>query len=347
MHMADALITPIVAGAMYVSSGTVLTYSVKKIRPEEDLKKVSLMGILGAFVFSAQMINFTIPGTGSSGHFCGALLLAALLGPYAAFLTMAGVLLIQCLLFADGGLLALGCNIWNMSFYGCFIGGSLIWNMMTKKKMTKSRIIVSSMLGSIISLQLGAFSVVLETLASGVTELPFNLFVMAMQPIHLAIGVVEGLITSAVLCFIYSVRPEILWHPNDTINIDGLKAPRISFKSTLTILSVATLVIGGLFSLFASTNPDGLEWSIAQMPNITELTRVGATYEYATAIQNQTALLPDYAFKGSDSILGTSFSGIVGCLLVTCLCVLFCFLVRLCRKKKKLNNTAKQVYHNE
>lgn len=73
------------------------------------------------------MINFTIPGTGSSGHLCGGMMLTALLGPYAAFLTMIGVLLIQCLLFADGGLLALGCNIWNMAFYGCFLGYFLFW----------------------------------------------------------------------------------------------------------------------------------------------------------------------------------------------------------------------------
>ena len=78
------------------------------------------MGVMGAFVFAAQMINFTIPGTGSSGHLCGGMMLTALLGPYAAFLTMIGVLLIQCLLFADGGLLALGCNIWNMAFLRVF-----------------------------------------------------------------------------------------------------------------------------------------------------------------------------------------------------------------------------------
>lgn len=79
------------------------------------------------------MINFTIPGTGSSGHLCGGMLLSALLGPYAGFLTMIGVLLIQCLLFADGGLLALGCNIWNMAFYGCFIGALLIWKPMMRR----------------------------------------------------------------------------------------------------------------------------------------------------------------------------------------------------------------------
>lgn len=120
--MADGLISPAVAGVMYAASAAVAVYSVKKVREEDDAKKIPLMGIMGAFVFAVQMINFTIPGTGSSGHLCGGMLLSALLGPYAGFLTMVSVLLIQCLLFADGGLLALGCNIWNMAFYGCFIG---------------------------------------------------------------------------------------------------------------------------------------------------------------------------------------------------------------------------------
>lgn len=344
MHMADALTTPVIAGAMYLSSGALLTYSTKKIQLEDDIKKVSLMGIMGAFVFSAQMINFTIPGTGSSGHFCGALLLSTLLGPYAGFLTMASVLLIQCLLFADGGLLALGCNIWNMGFYGCFIGGYLIWQKCTQKQLSKSRIVAASMLGSILSLQLGAFSVVLETLASGITELPFNLFLMTMQPIHLAIGIVEGLITSAVLCFIYSVRPEMLCHSHHK---EVFKVPSLSFKSTLTILSSAAIVIGGLLSLFASSKPDGLEWSIDKMPTATELIGKGTFYRYASAIQTQTALLPDYAFKGSDSILGTSVSGILGCLFVTVLCIIFCYLVRYYKRKKHVSSLSDQVYHHE
>ena len=104
MHMADALVAPAVAATMYVCSGGVAGFSVKKVRLESDPKKSPVMGVMGAFVFAAQMINFTIPGTGSSGHLCGGMMLTALLGPYAAFLTMIGVLLIQCLLFADGGL---------------------------------------------------------------------------------------------------------------------------------------------------------------------------------------------------------------------------------------------------
>ena len=201
MHMADALVAPAVATTMYLCSAAAGGYSVRQVRALNEPKKVPVMGVMGAFVFATQMINFTIPGTGSSGHLCGGMLLSALLGPYAGFLTMIGVLLIQCLLFADGGLLALGCNIWNMAFYGCFIGALLIWKPMMRRGASKKKIVAASVLGCVLTLQLGAFSVTLETLASGITELPFQTFVAVMQPIHLAIGLVEGLITAAVLCY--------------------------------------------------------------------------------------------------------------------------------------------------
>lgn len=109
MHMADAMLSSTVGATMYVASGLMKTYSIKKLREEDDFKKkIPTMGIMGAVVFATQMLNFTIPGTGSSGHLCGGVLLTSILGPYAGFLSMIGVLLIQCLFFADGGLLALG-----------------------------------------------------------------------------------------------------------------------------------------------------------------------------------------------------------------------------------------------
>lgn len=156
MHMADALVAPAVAATMYVCSGGVAGFSVKKVRLESDPKKSPVMGVMGAFVFAAQMINFTIPGTGSSGHLCGGMMLTALLGPYAAFLTMIGVLLIQCLLFADGGLLALGCNIWNMAFYGCFLGYFLFWRPMMKKGMSRGKIAGASILGCVATRSIGS-----------------------------------------------------------------------------------------------------------------------------------------------------------------------------------------------
>lgn len=329
MHMADALVAPVVAATMYLASGTAGGYSIRRVRMEEDAKKVPLMGVMGAFVFAAQMINFTIPGTGSSGHLCGGMLLSALLGPCAGFLTMIGVLLIQCLLFADGGLLALGCNVWNMAFYGCFIGALLIWRPIMKKGATKGKIVFASVLGSVLTLQLGAFSVTLETLASGITELPFGVFAATMQPIHLAIGTVEGLITAAVLVFVHEARPELLWGVGET-DLEG----KLTFRSTLTVLAVGAAVIGGVLSLFASAFPDGLEWSMEKVAGTAELKSAGGVYDLAAAVQERTALLPDYAFKGSESAAGGSFSGIVGALVVIGVCIVCCRLFRFFKKQR-------------
>ena len=202
MHMADALLAPAVAATMYVASGTAAGISIHKLKQDDEPQKLPVMAVTAALVFAGQMINYTIPGTGSSGHMCGGMLLSALLGPQAGFLSMIVILAIQCLFFADGGLMALGANIWNMAFYGCFVGYYLIWRPIMRsnwfgegKSAQRTRIIAASIIGCIVTLQLGAFSVVLETSLSGITELPFGAFVALMQPIHLAIGLVEGLIT--------------------------------------------------------------------------------------------------------------------------------------------------------
>ena len=159
MHMADALLSPAVAGTMYACSTAVAAYSVTKIRKEDDQTKIPTMGIMGAFVFAAQMINFTIPGTGSSGHLCGGMLLSAMLGAPAGFLTMIGILLIQCLMFADGGLMALGGKrVEHGIFDGCFIGAMVIWRLVMKNGASKKKINGSvKLLVSVVTLQLGAF----------------------------------------------------------------------------------------------------------------------------------------------------------------------------------------------
>ena len=331
MHMADALAAPAVAGTMYVCSAAAAAYSVKKVRLDVDTKKVPVMGVMGAFVFAAQMINFTIPGTGSSGHLCGGMLLSALLGPYAGFLTMIGVLLIQGLLFADGGLLVLGCNVWNMAFYGCFLGALLIWKPLMKHGMSRAKIAAASILGCVLTLQLGAFSVCLETWASGITELPFIVFVGTMQPIHLAIGFVEGLITAAVLMFVYEARPELLYGSSPEEENRG----RFSFKKTVLILAAAAVLIGGGLSLAASSHPDGLEWSMEKVAGTAELTASGTIYRMAEKLQGITAVLPDYAFKSSDSAAGTSLSGIAGGVAVLTVCLFICLLIKKVRRREE------------
>ncbi|WP_288221209.1 energy-coupling factor ABC transporter permease [uncultured Clostridium sp.] len=329
MHMADALVNPTVAGLMYGGSAIAASYSIKKVRIDGEDKKIPIMGVMGAFVFAAQMINFTIPGTGSSGHLCGGVLLSAILGPFAGFLTMIGVLIIQCLMFADGGIIALGCNIWNIAFYGCFIGALLIWKPIMKRGVSKKKIILASIIGSIITLQIGAFSVAIETLSSGITDLPFLTFISFMQPIHLAIGLVEGGITAAILCFIYETKPELLWGIG--VNNEE-KVSKLSFKKLIIIFSVITLLIGGGLSLLASEYPDGLEWSIEKITASAEIDSEGAVYDKFKETQENIAVLPDYSFKDSESILGTSLSGIVGSLVVTAICIGGCYFIKFFRR---------------
>ena len=333
MHMADALVSPAVAGTMYVLSTGAAAVSIKEVRAENDPKKIPVMGVMGAFVFATQMLNFTIPGTGSSGHLCGGMMLSAMLGPFAGFLTMIGVLLVQCLLFADGGLLALGCNVWNMAFYGCFIGSLLIWKPIMKKGATRAKIIAASVIGCVLTLQLGAFSVSLETLASKVTELPFSVFVATMQPIHLAIGLVEGLITAAVLVFVHEARPELLWGIGSEAVSETKTEGKLTYKKTIIALAVAALLCGGVVSLAASAFPDGLEWSMEKVAGTTELEAEGGAYDAAAGIQETTSLLPDYAFKDSESVAGTSFSGIVGSLVVVAVSVGACYAFKFFKKK--------------
>lgn len=130
MHMADALLSPAVGISMCAVSMGAIAYSAAKIKKDElSEKKLPIMAAAGAFVFAAQMINFTIPATGSSGHIGGGILLAALLGGFPAMLTISAVLIVQCLFFADGGLLALGCNIFNLGVIPCFVVYPLLFKM--------------------------------------------------------------------------------------------------------------------------------------------------------------------------------------------------------------------------
>jgi cobalamin biosynthesis protein CbiM len=211
MHMADALVSPAVGGSMWVVSGGLLAWCARKVRLDTRDNLVPLMGVLGAFVFTAQMINFAIPGTGSSGHLGGGLILAALLGPHAAFLTLASILTVQAFFFGDGGLLALGCNMFNMGFYATFIAYPFIYRAIVKDGYLSGRAIGAAVLASSAGLLLGAFSVVLETRASGISALPFGAFTLLMLPVHLAIGIVEGVITAAVVAFVARARPEAVF----------------------------------------------------------------------------------------------------------------------------------------
>ena len=301
--MSDALVSPpvfIATGALSLALLGVAAWKVKHRQDDRSEHIVPLMGVMGAFVFAAQMINFSIPGTGSSGHLVGGILLAAILGPWAGLLTLASVLVIQCLLFADGGFMALGANILNMAVFSCLVAYPLVFRPLMKRDATPGRILAASLLASVVGLELGALAVTLETEASGITALPTGRFLLFMLPIHLFIGIGEGLATAAVLCVVRKYKPGLL-----AAERRRGTAGRWKPGKALAAIALAALLVGGSFSWLASTNPDGLEWSIEKVTGQTDLEPSGdGLHRTAASIQEATALIPDY---------DTSLAGIIGC----------------------------------
>ena len=336
MHMADALVSPAVGGTLWAVSAGTIAYCSSRVSKNLDERKVPLMGVLGAFVFAAQMINFTIPATGSSGHLGGGLLLAILLGPSAAFLTISSVLMVQALFFADGGLLALGCNMFNLGAFPAFFAYPFIYKKMVGRKPRQSRMVVAAIIAAVVGLQFGSLGVVLQTVASGVASLPFETFLLLMQPIHLAIGVVEGVVTALVVSFVFRTRPEVL----ESV-LQDKPLGELPVRSLIITFLIAAALMGGVLSWFASEHPDGLEWSIAKITGTEEpLTRPSQEHGKLAALQEQTALLPDYALPagaGSDpgspqttreERAGASLSGLIGGTLTLGFCILAGVLLR-------------------
>jgi cobalt/nickel transport system permease protein len=350
MHMSDALLSPAVGGTFLAGTAAAVGYCSRRLRDRIDDRTVPLMGVAGAFVFAAQMVNFAIPGTGSSGHLGGGLILAAVLGPEAAFLVMASVLTVQALFFADGGLLALGCNIWNLGFYPCFIAFPFLYRPLARGG-SASRITLASVAAAVAGLLLGAFSVVLQTVLSGRSELPFGSFLLVMLPVHLAIGLVEGFVTAGVLQYVRTARPEFLEFPSTGRQAaEGLPLARI-----LLFFGILAVTAGGFLSWFASTHPDGLEWSIARVTGTKDLPNetggIGAALE---KLQERTAILPGYGIRpprepggaaassvspgpsgpdGTRPYAGTTLSGLVGSGIVLLVTLLVGFTIRRVRKR--------------
>ena len=298
MHMADALISPAVGGTMWLVSMAATHHAARKAGQDFSGPKVPLMGVLGAFVFAAQMINFTIPGTGSSGHLGGGILLTVLLGPHGGFLTMVSILTIQALLFADGGLLALGCNIFNLAFLPCYLAYPFIFQTIAGPDPSRRRLAVAITAATVIGLQLGALGVIAETVLSGIAELPWQTFALFMLPIHLAIGAVEAAVTTAVLWYLRREMPTLLaFEP-------AAATPR-SFQRRLVVgIVLLALMTAGVFSSFASSNPDGLEWSVAKTTGSENLESSGTWHGIAAAWQKKIALLADYQLPFSPDRTG-------------------------------------------
>jgi len=296
MHMSDALVSPAVAASMWAATTVASVASARALGRRPDDRRVPLMGVLGAFVFAAQMVNFSIPGTGSSGHLVGGLLLAILLGPSAALLVMASVLAVQALFFGDGGVLALGCNIFNLGVLSSFVAYPFVFAPVAGTQPTRGRLALATVLASVVALQIGSLGVVIETALSQRTSISLGTFLLLMQPIHLAIGVIEGLITAALILFIRDARPELaLGNLNATVSRPSLRRLAVG-----TLLAAA--VVAGVLSWFASSAPDGLEWSLARASVGTRAgTQSGAPQGPSLRSPEPTTVLPAETQPGPES----------------------------------------------
>jgi cobalt/nickel transport system permease protein len=320
MHMANELLSvPVAAGTLAIAGGA-LGFICRKVKQIIAADKLALMGILGAFVFAGQMVNFQLPAMpGTSGHMIGAVLLAIILGPHLGAIVISSVVIIQCLIFQDGGLLALGCNILNMAIIPSYLG-YFIYKSITAGKFSSLRAYIGAMLASVIAVEAGAILVPIQAVLSGVLAVPFSTFLITMVGVHFLVGLVEGLITVTVLGYLQQVRPDIV--------MDSLPGKvRLSKKAVLTTLVVLSVVVGAGLSLLASDYPDGLEWSYADRPDQPEFEPVVSNEDSRIAavddFQTKYTLMPDYSVRSSKTAdiseqkadVGagwTSFAGVVG-----------------------------------
>jgi cobalt/nickel transport system permease protein len=258
-------------------------------------KQIPLMGVMAAFIFAAQMINFPVAG-GTSGHLLGGVLAAVVLGPWAGMLVMTAVIAVQALLFQDGGLLVMGANILNMGLVTAAIGYGLYRSVAGQSKTVKLAV---TGVAAWLSVMAGALFTALQLWLSGTS--PLEIVIPAMLGVHALIGLGEALITVAALSFILQTRPDILGEGSDSAN--GGRG--WIFAGGLIALAVV------LISPFASGDPDGLE-------------RVAENLGFLGAgLDAPYQAIPDYTlpFLG-ETAFSTILAGVIGIIVVGLVIVL-------------------------
>ncbi len=292
LHIPDGFLSVVVAVILWIISLAGLGYALKRVNQDLGERQAPLMGVLAAAIFAGQMLNFTVAG-GTSGHLLGAALATILLGPWPAIVVMTCVVSVQALIFQDGGLLALGANIFNMAIVGVAVS---YFAYQTIRKLARSQrwgLLVGGFAAAWLSVVVAALATALELAVSGTS--PANVAVPAMGLIHMLIGVGEGLITVGALLFVRAARPELL---------DRGAVPAQAGRAVWAVGLVIALVLAVLSPL-ASTHPDGLEWFAEQQGFIDRAE--SPLYD----------LIPDYAFPGiSDPAIATIAAGVLGTVLV-------------------------------
>jgi cobalt/nickel transport system permease protein len=312
MHIPDGFLSAFVSIVFWIISISILTIALRKSKAVLAERDIPLMGVLAAAIFSGQMLNFAVAG-GTSGHLLGAALATILLGPWPAVVVMSAVVTVQAVIFQDGGLLALGTNLFNMAVVGVFVAYAVytLSNKMIKSKSWGGY--VAGFLAAWSSIVIASLACGLQLGVSGTS--PVNLAVPMMAGVHALIGIGEGLITTGALAFFSAVRKDVLLgQDSQTRNHHGV------------------VISGGLLSLLlvvlsplASNHPDGLEWVAKQIGFISK------------ASDSFYSIIPDYSMPGiNNAVLATIISGLVGMLIV------FAVIIGVMRARK-LNRPSEEI----
>lgn len=287
MHIPDGFVSPPVAVATGLASAAALFIATGRSQEAFGVRRAPVLGLTTAFIFAAQMVNFPVAG-GTSGHLLGGTLAAIVLGsPWAGILCIATVFIIQAVLFADGGITALGANILNAGVIAVWVGWVLTQTLQRLFGGSKARLPLAAGIAAAVSVVVASIACAIELALSGTA--PLAVVLPAMTGVHILIGIGEGLITGGVLAYLATARPDLL--PGEQQQFKGWLVPVVSI-----------FLIAGVLSLFASAWPDGLERVAENMGfiDLGEQVRISVPTPLA-----------DYGIEGLGQI-GASIAGLVG-----------------------------------
>lgn len=290
MHIPDGFLDTRTAAATGALAAAGLGLALRQARLHLPPRRVPLLGLSAAFVFAAQMLNFPVAG-GTSGHLIGGVLTAVLLGPSAAVIVISAVLIVQCLMFADGGISALGANVFNMALVGS-VGGWAVYYLVSRTvKGLFGRVLAAAFAGWC-STVLASIACAGELAASHTVR--WSVGFPTMAGVHMLIGIGEGLITALVLVAVSQTRPELILDPDRSVPSRPYGA--VTAYGVLIALGLALFV-----SPFASESPDGLD-----------KTASGLGFEDKAKVIVP-APMPDYTIgRFSAARIGTSIAGAIG-----------------------------------
>ncbi|MHC6180619.1 cobalt transporter CbiM [Clostridium sp. JNZ X4-2] len=310
MHIPDNYLSPSTCAVMGIIMLPIWTKAVKRVKKDISKKKIPLLGICGAFSFLIMMFNVPIPG-GTTAHAVGATLIAILLGPYAATISVSIALLIQALFFGDGGILAFGANTFNMAFVMPFVGYALFKFIRNRLKSTKGEYI-AAFIGAYVgivaaafmaSIEFGIQPILFKDVYGHALYCPYGLKIAipSMVLVHLIIGILEGGITAAVYAYVKKMSPDIIYNSNENAKT-GNRKPLYGILAALIVLCPLGLLASG--DAWGEWDAEGIKSLVGYIP---EAFQHGMDYH---------AVAADYSISGMNSVIGYIISAIAGTALI-------------------------------